>query len=221
MIRRFMFMKLSLFNKKNFVSFFLFTYLNLGLCEYLFCCREPYGKIEGRITDKTTGLPIAGAVIDSGKYTTSDKDGRYQKNVHVWVKEFKVYAEGYKDYEFEQKVIKDQTVVYNIEMIPDPDSTAFPLTAAVQGVITLTKEGGKIPLANALIFVGDNIDNFYTRSNGDGSYMLRTKPGEWAMSVMFEEGFYYEEDVKLSENETLDRNITVNLNSEKFRHIPH
>ena len=213
-------MKLSLFNKKNFVSFFLFAYLTLGFCEYLFCCREPYGKIEGRITDKTTGLPIAGAVICSEKYVTSGKDGRYQQNVHVWVKEFKVYADGYNDYEFEQKVIDDQTVVYNVEMIPGTGSAAFPLTAAVQGVITLTKEGRKIPLANALIRVGDDTDNFYTRSNDDGSYMVRAKPGGYAMSAMIEEGFYYEEDVKLSENETLHRDIAVNLNSEKFRPLP-
>ena len=71
-----------------------------------------------------------------------------------------------------------------------------------------------------MIRVGDDTDNFYTRSNDDGSYTVRAKPGGWAMSAMIEEKFYYEEDVKLSENETLHRDIAVNLNSEKFRPLP-
>lgn len=213
-------MKFSLLYKRNLVSLFLFAYLTLGVCEQLFCCKPPYGKIEGTITDKTTGLPIAGAIIESGTYTTSGKDGTYQKNVGVWIKEFKVYAEGYNDYEFEQTLIKDQTVVYNIEMIPGADSTALPLTTTVQGVITLTKEGGEIPLANALIGIFDGTYSFYTRSNDDGSYLVRAMPGEWTMSVMFEEGFYSEGDVKLSEDEALNKNITVNINRGKYRSLP-
>ena len=207
-------MTLLLLHKKNIITVTLFVFLILGLFDYIYCCMFPHGTIKGNITDKVTGLPIEGAVIHGDQYSTSQKDGTYQHSAGVWISKFKVYADGYNDYKFEKQLIKNKNVIYDIEMSTGTNSTVPLTTATIQGFVIAVSEKGSL-LANVPIRVGDSTYSFYSRSNDDGSYMIKVMPGMWAMGVMSEGTDGGHTNINISEKEILYKNIKVDSNIKK------
>jgi hypothetical protein len=104
-------------NGKRWILLIILIFVILGLIAYAFLQRGK--RIEGRIQDAITGLPVSGALISSGtSSTTSDERGRFRFRVSKLGVDITINAAGYEP--FSTKA--DKTL--SISLIPLPEKVA-------------------------------------------------------------------------------------------------
>jgi hypothetical protein len=104
-------------NGKSWILLIILIFVILGLIAYAFLQRGK--RIEGRIQDAITGLPVSGALISSGtSSTTSDERGRFRFRVSKLGVDITINAAGYEP--FSTKA--DKTL--SISLIPLPEKVA-------------------------------------------------------------------------------------------------
>ncbi|MBW6460443.1 MAG: carboxypeptidase regulatory-like domain-containing protein [Bacteroidales bacterium] len=109
------------------------------------------GTIQGKVTDKTTGDALAGAIVAASGLieTTTDEFGDYMlENVAAGLINITVIAEGYHMHSSFIDLQSGQTVIYNIQMeqapIPGCDTLRYPLPGTPTLYIVEPPESGYV-----------------------------------------------------------------------------
>ena len=106
------------------------------------------GTVEGTITDSSTGLPLAGAVVRKvGGYNQdiTDENGYYSMTMPIDDIELSVAKFGYGDGSLFTTILEDQTVVENLALDMLPSSTISGIVYGPDGAVV---EGASVRASN-------------------------------------------------------------------------
>ncbi|MBN1877655.1 MAG: S8 family serine peptidase [Anaerolineae bacterium] len=137
------------------------------------------GDLQGTITDKSTGVPVAGAVVTGTKTNPGDTftvrseaAGEYATTVPAGLYNITVDAWGYNSAAY-----SGQTVVTGALSIKNFALTPLPIAQLTGYVVS-----GTTPISGALVYVDAHPETQFTTGT-DGAYTLNLPAGDHAMTV--------------------------------------
>jgi len=179
----------------------------------------PIVLIRGRVIDKISGDPIAGAFIfiSGGSFTISDANGQFDlyQIPGKWILEVKV--EGYEDVLFAREIVveeEDEIIELDIEieLIPLVATTTIPPQKGFITGTVMDKDTSE-PIEGAWITIRHIINLPHGESSEDGEFILLNPIGTWAMRV-FAFGYeVYQDEVTVEEDQIVIKNIPLNSSS--------
>ncbi|NPB03561.1 MAG: OmpA family protein [Thermotogae bacterium] len=197
------------------------TNLNISLSPV----EKKVGTLLGKVIDKESGNPIAGAVVsvDDMGSTQTDQSGLYRlENIPVGARTVKVAAPGYKEVVEIIKIAKGDNV---------RNFALEPMVVKGSILITVIDKEKKTPISGATItFVNGNFGPYQTDANGTvmikdipaGTYTIKVSYGKYApqqKTVVVEKGKVKEVVFELVKKgtEITFRNIYFDLNKATLR----
>jgi len=183
------------------------------------------GTLLGKVIDKETGNPVAGAVVsvDGIGSTQTDQSGLYRlENIPVGARTVKVAAPGYKEVAEVIKIAKGDNV---------KNFALEPMVVKGAILITVVDKDTKKPIANATItFITGNLGTYQTDANGTvivkdvpaGTYTIKATAEKYApqqKTVVVEKNRTKEVQFELVKKgtEITFRNIYFDLNKATLR----
>ena len=133
------------------------------------------GSIGGKVTDTSSGTPIAGCTVSAGgKTTTSDSDGDFTiSNLSPTSYTVTASKSGYQDGSATVTVEAGKTVTANIALTP-----VAPTTGSISGTVTDASTGS--PIANCTVSAGGKT----AQTGSDGTYTIgNLTPGDYTVTA--------------------------------------
>jgi len=129
------------------------------------------GTLSGMVTDDLTGLPVAGALVLAGTYSTSTAaDGTYSFILPAGNYTVTVSKTGYLTFTQPAVIPASGNVVLNVSLVPLVYGT---LSAHVYDALTMA------PVANATVTIGDSTG----ATNASGDYVVQVLYGTYAVTA--------------------------------------
>ena len=158
---------------------------------------SPLGAVSGRVTDASTGVPIASANVTANSISNlTGSEGLYRIELAPGAFNVTASAIGYVSNTIEVTVIVDETATVNFALEP------ISVLGWING--TVTDADSTLPLAGASV----TADGYSTTTDEFGHYALEVEPGNYTVAVS---AAGYESASQLNRIVVAGEMVTVNL----------